>query len=96
MEWGPRPQGPLGRLSFLPRLTIPAAAFARVAGMPWRRPRHGRGVVNGAFTPDGALGVYLTRPGKHTKNDGKIHHFSWENSLSKCFGLLVYPPQLVR
>jgi hypothetical protein len=22
-----------------------------------------------------------TRPGKHTKNDGKIHHFSWENPL---------------
>ena len=23
----------------------------------------------------------ITRPGKHTKNDGKIHHFSWENPL---------------
>jgi len=22
-----------------------------------------------------------TRPGKHTKNYGKIHHFSWENPL---------------
>ena len=22
-----------------------------------------------------------TRSGKHTKNDGQIHHFSWENSL---------------
>ena len=26
-------------------------------------------------------GLGTTRPGKHTKNDGKIHHFQWVNPL---------------
>jgi hypothetical protein len=26
---------------------------------------------------------HFTRPGKHTKNDGKIHHFQWVNPRTK-------------
>ena len=42
------------------------------------------GTVQGAATQEtGGIdrGSWVTRPGKYTKNDGKIHIVSWENSL---------------